>query len=113
LKIGIMTRSCHQYTEKVLGRFGLKKYIDAIVARDDVENPKANPEHAFHLLRLLGSSANETLLAGDHWLDARCAKKSGLRFIFVRNPGQNVEAIKRYDYEAANSIRDVVDFGEP
>ena len=108
IRIGIMTNSCREYTEKVLAKFGLKKYVDAVVARDDVKEPKPSPEHAFHVLRLLGVSIDDALLVGDHWEDAKCAKESGLKFILVRRQGLGLKALKEYDCQAVNSIRDIV-----
>ncbi len=108
LKVGIMTRGCREYTEKVLAKFGLRKYVDAVVARDDVEKPKPDPEHAFHLLRLLCVPVEEALLVGDHSSDAECAKKAGLKFILFRRRDQEIEALEEYDYKAISNIRDIV-----
>jgi HAD superfamily hydrolase (TIGR01509 family) len=89
LKLGLMTRSCREYAEKILKQFGLRRYFDAVIARDDVENPKPHPSHAFKLLELLNASPEEALFVGDHWSDAECAKRSGLRFVlFTRGQGE-------------------------
>jgi len=85
LKIGLMTRSCRKYAEKILKRFGLLRYFDAILARDDVAYPKPNPSHAIELLKLLNSSVEEAVFIGDHWSDAECARRAGLRFIWFRH----------------------------
>jgi len=108
LKVGIMTNGCREYAKKVLARFCLEKYVDAVVARTDVARPKPSPEHAFYVLKLLDVSAEEAVLVGDHWLDAECAKKSGLQFILVGRLEQNVEALRGYKYLVANSIIDIV-----
>ena len=108
LKLGVMTRGCREYAQKVLGRLGLREYFDAVVARDDVEKPKPNPEHAFHLLSLLGVSAAEALYVGDHWSDAECAKQAGLGFVLFGRPGQDTEPSREFSFEAVDDIRDVV-----
>lgn len=108
LKIGIMTRSCREYTERVLAKFGLRDYIDSIAARDDVENPKPNPEHAIYLLRLLGVSAREALLVGDHWLDGLCAKDANVRFILFRRREQSLEPPKEYQYQTIDNMEELV-----
>lgn len=81
LKLGLMTRSCREYAEKILSKFNLRKYFDVIIARDEVENPKPDPSHAIKLLEFLNVSAGEVLFVGDHWSDAECARRSGLKFI--------------------------------
>jgi len=84
LKVGLMTRTCREYAEKVLKRFNIRKYFDVIIARDDIENPKPDPSHAIRLLELLDVSADEALFVGDHWSDAECARRSRLKFILFR-----------------------------
>jgi len=110
LKIGIMTRSCHKYTKKILYKFRLSKFFDAVVARDDVENPKPNPEHAFHLLSLLGVRAEEALYVGDHWSDGECAKKAGLKFVLIKRYDQKVTSPEESSFPTVNNIRDLVQF---
>jgi phosphoglycolate phosphatase len=109
LKLGVMTRGCREYTHKILAKFSLNRYFDTVAARDDVDQPKPNPEHAFHLLKLLGVKAQETLFVGDHWSDAECAKQAGLKFVFVSH-GQDIEKVQELDYPIIDNINDVVRF---
>jgi phosphoglycolate phosphatase len=109
LKLGVMTRGCREYTRKILTKFSLNRYFDAVAARDDVDQPKPNPEHAFHVLKLLGVKAQETLFVGDHWSDAECAKQAGLNFVFV-NHGQGAEKVQELGYPIIDNINDVVRF---
>ena len=91
LKIGLMTRSCREYAEKILEKFNLRKYFDVVIARDDVENPKPDPAHAMRILDLLDVSADETLFIGDHWSDMECAKRSGLKFVLFSLKEDNMQ----------------------
>lgn len=110
IKIGIITNSCHEYAKSILEKFKLDKYIDVIVARDDVKKPKPDPEHANHLLKALEVSAKETLFVGDHWLDAECAGKSGVRFIFLDNKrAKSRKETMVLCCETIHSIRKIVD----
>jgi HAD superfamily hydrolase (TIGR01549 family) len=107
-KLGVMTRGCREYTEKVLRKLSLRGYFDAVAARDDVDKPKPNPEHAFHLLSLLGVSAEEVLYVGDHGSDAECAERAGLRFVLLRRPGQSNEVSGESSSQVIESVEDVV-----
>jgi len=107
LKLGIMTRSCREYVDRILGKFGVREFFDAIVARDDIEDPKPNPKHAFHLLGLLAVPAEEALYVGDHWSDGECAKKAGLRFVLVRRCGQTNQTAEGLGFQTIDSIRDI------
>jgi len=108
LKIGIMTRSCHEYTERILAKFGLGNYVDAFAARDDIDQPKPNPEHAFYLLGLLGVTVKDAVLVGDHWLDAQCAREAGLRFVMFRRQDRGNGASKEFDCPVIRDIREIV-----
>jgi len=105
-RIGLLTRSCREYAEKILRRFNIRGYFDAILARDDVEYPKPNPTHALELLKLLNVSARDAVFIGDHLSDIECAVKSGMKFILFRrdNCAEDLDVLKIRD------IRDVLKF---
>ena len=107
LKIGLMTRSCREYTEKVLRRFDLWRFFDVIIARDDVENPKPDPSHAIKLLEILNVSAEETLFVGDHWSDAECAKKAGLNFVLFMQK-EAASHVERLDVPKIRDLKEVL-----
>jgi len=107
LKLGIMTRSCREYAGKILDKFGLGGFFDAVVARDDVEDPKPNPKHAFHLLGLLAVPAEEALYVGDHWSDGECAKKAGLKFVLFRRNDQISQIAKDLGFQTVDHTRDI------
>lgn len=114
LKLGLMTRSCREYAERILAKFELTKLFDAVSARDDVENPKPNPEHASHILRLLNVSADEALFVGDHWSDVDCARKAGIRFILVgARHEQYAGRLQESGFKAIRDIRELPRFIEP
>ncbi|MEM2144843.1 MAG: HAD family hydrolase [Candidatus Jordarchaeaceae archaeon] len=107
LKLGVMTRSCREYVQRLFNKFGLDIFFDAVAARDDVSEPKPSPEHAFHLLSILGVKPEETLFVGDHWSDAECANKAGLKFVFIsyRN---GMEKVHKLGYKTINKLDELV-----
>ena len=108
LKIGIFTRSCRQYANKILEKFELERLIDAVAARDDVLKPKPDPEHPRYLMEILGVKSSETVMVGDQTTDALCAKNVGTRFFLVPKRNTNLMAFKEYCYETLRNIRDIV-----
>ncbi|RLI24072.1 hypothetical protein DRO58_07860 [Candidatus Bathyarchaeota archaeon] len=54
LKIGILTRSCKAYCEKVLEITGMRKFVDAIEPRRDLLTAKPNPVSLFNLCSKMG-----------------------------------------------------------
>jgi len=113
LKIGIITRGCRQYADKILEKFELERLIDAVAARDDVLKAKPDAEHPRYLMEILGVKSSETVMVGDHPIDALCAKNVGTRFFLVPKRNTNLRAFREYSYEPLRDIRDIVDILRP
>lgn len=84
-KIGIITNGCRNYASEIIRIFSMEDYIDALITRNDVDNPKPSPEHLLKALEILGASPDESIFVGDHWIDALCAKEAGVKFILLKN----------------------------
>ena len=108
LKTGIITRSCREYANRILEKFKLERLIDAVAARDDVLKPKPDPEHPRYLMEILGVKPSETVLIGDHPMDALCAKNVGMRFFLIPKRNTNFKAFEEYSHEILWNIRDIV-----
>jgi len=108
LKIGIITRSCREYANRILEKFDLKKLIDVVAARDDVLKQKPDPEHPRYLMEILSVKSSETILIGDHPMDALCAKNIGMRFFLIPKRDTNFKAFEEYSHEILWNIRDII-----
>lgn len=110
IKIGIITNGCRDYAVSVAGRLSLDRYIDAIVARDEVSAPKPNPEHLLTILKILGVSVEEAVFVGDHQIDASCARDAGVRFILLksRNKHRHFGNFDRMEFELIEDLRDLL-----
>ncbi len=111
LKVGVITNSCREYAERALAKLGLRSYIDSVVARDYVEEMKPNPKNALHLLNLLGVNNEEAVFIGDHWLDAECARRAGIRFILIER-GENPRMISEYNCRKIGDLWEIIDLIE-
>ena len=105
LRLGIITRGCREYVDAILGMFGLGRLIDAVAARDAVSKPKPDPEHPRYLMRNLGVKASETLLVGDHPLDALCARNVGMRYFLIARKETHLSECKD---RILQTIRDLI-----
>ncbi|MBS7634793.1 HAD family hydrolase [Candidatus Bathyarchaeota archaeon] len=108
LKAGIVTNGCRKYAEEIMSRFCLGKYVDAIVARDDVSNPKPDPEHLLRVLEILNVPVEGAVFVGDHWIDALCAKKAGVPFILLRSRTRIFKEAEEMSYAKINTLRDIL-----
>jgi len=83
-KSALYTLCGRKPTLKVLERFDLMKFFDAVITRDDVENVKPHPEHLLKAISILNVKPREVVVVGDSVLDAECAKNIGAIFIGVK-----------------------------
>ena len=81
IKIGIATRSCGAYARESLKMASLEDYVDALLARDEVENPKPDPRHLLQVVTALGASPQEVVYVGDTTTDHKTATEAGIAFI--------------------------------
>ncbi len=102
IKIGIITNGCRNYAMSIAKKFSLDKYVDAIVARDEVSDPKPNPKHLRVMLKILGVSAEETIFVGDHWIDASCARGAAVKFVLLKSGD------KRWRFRDVNCMKFVI-----
>jgi len=86
LGIGIATRSCNAYAVRSLELTDLGRYVDVLLARDDVEHPKPDPRHLLQVVEAMGASPSAVVFVGDTTTDMKTAQEAGIAFIgFLRN----------------------------
>ena len=72
---GVITRNCEKAIKIVFPDISF--YCDVVVCRDTVKNVKPHPEHLNKVLQMLNSTANTTLMIGDHPLDIQTGRNAG------------------------------------
>lgn len=83
VKVGVLTRACEEYAEKVLALTGMRELVDAIEPRNSQVRPKPHPDAYLRLAAKMGVRPEETVFVGDHPIDASCAARAGVAFIAV------------------------------
>ena len=107
IKIGILTRSCREYALKSLETTGLSKLVDSVAARDDVDRPKPDPNQVMMLANELDVKLEESLMVGDHPIDALCAKNSNVHFIGVLTGSSDADAFEKIGCRFIGSVNDL------
>ena len=107
IKIGILTRSCREYALRSLEATGLSKLVDFVAARDDIDRPKPDPDQVIMLAQKLNAKLEETLMVGDHPIDALCARNSNVRFIGVLTGSSDVYAFRKIGCNVIDSVNDL------
>lgn len=102
----------HSLEEKLRG-MGLADVVDAMIAVEDVENPKPAPDMYLAGARRLGADPANCLAFEDSETGAQAATAAGLHLIAVPSlPGQNPEAPRRLDSLADPSLAAWIDSWE-
>lgn len=83
VRIGVLTRACEEYAEKVLSLTDMRDLVDAIEPRNSHVRPKPHPDAYLRLVERMGLRPEETVFVGDHPIDATCAANAGVAFIAV------------------------------
>lgn len=78
-KIGIVTTKKRDVVRKGLQLSKLEEFFEVIVALDDVERAKPDPEPVLKALHLLGSSPEEAIMVGDNHHDILAGKNAGTK----------------------------------
>ena len=108
--VGVVTRSCRRYALKALNLTNLLEFVDVIVARDDCEKDKPDPEPLVQAMRAVGSKAEETIMVGDSITDFLCSKNAGVRFIGVLREDDRLKNLERNTFvETIPDLKYLVD----
>jgi beta-phosphoglucomutase len=85
-KTGLATMSHRREALHVLRALGLEGELDVVLTREDVEQPKPDPEIYLSACRLLGVSPAECLAIEDSVNGARAALAAGIETVAVATP---------------------------
>ena len=76
-KLGVVTTKTAEYSRELLEHFGLMKYFDSLIGREDVKEPKPNPEGVLKAVdELRHRSGIATFLIGDSVVDMVAAEEA-------------------------------------
>jgi phosphoglycolate phosphatase len=77
LPLGCVTNKAGRFTQDLLARTGLARFLDYVVSGDTVARKKPDPLPILHACERLGAEARVTLVIGDSLNDVRAARAAG------------------------------------
>lgn len=83
LKVGILTNNLSLTVKRVFLKFKVPFY-GKIIGREDVKDPKPNPEGISKLLKSLNANPSESIVIGDSDFDIDVAKQISIYAIFLK-----------------------------
>ena len=72
--VGVVTTKTSKFSIILLEHLGVMKFIKTVVGRDDVENPKPDPEPINLALKRLEKGKDNAFMVGDTIMDLKAAK---------------------------------------
>jgi HAD superfamily hydrolase (TIGR01509 family) len=85
LRIGVASNSENGWVEGGLRRLGLRDYVDAVVTRDMVLNPKPAPDIYLKVVQTLYVEPSSAVALEDSEPGCRAAKRAGLKAVAIPN----------------------------
>jgi HAD superfamily hydrolase (TIGR01509 family) len=85
LKVGVASSSTADWVRGHLSRLGILEKFDCLRCRDDVANPKPEPDLYIAVLECLGVTASEAIAIEDSPNGVTAAKRAGLRCVAIPN----------------------------
>lgn len=83
LKLAVLTGKDQARTLQILDHFDLAQFFNVVIASDQLQHPKPDPEGLLQILQLLNCSADEAAMVGDAVSDVFCAQGAGVTSIAV------------------------------
>ena len=83
IKVGLVSNSGSKGVKLAFKKFGIQKFFDVVVTRDDVKRIKPNGECITRALSALGYNPSDAAYVGDSWIDVTAAKDAGVMAIAI------------------------------
>jgi pyrophosphatase PpaX len=96
-KLGIVTTKVRSTVLMGLKLTKLDRFFDCIVALDDVERAKPDPEPIFKALSILQSAPQEAIMVGDNYHDILAGKNAGTKTAGVAWSVKGREYLEKYE----------------
>lgn len=106
--IGIVTTKTSKFSIILLEHLGVMKFIKTVIGRDDVVNPKPDPEPINLALERLKKDRNGAFMVGDTIMDLKAAKAAFITGIGLTcGYGQRADLVNDSEYIFSNSLEAV------
>ncbi|MBV9392737.1 MAG: HAD family phosphatase [Verrucomicrobia bacterium] len=101
--IGVASNSEFGWVEGGLQRLGLRGYVDTIVTRDMVINPKPAPDIYLKTVQTLGVSPERAIALEDSEPGSRAAQTAGLKVVAIPNRFSERQDLSFVDLKVASA----------
>lgn len=104
----LLTNNAKKPTLEVLQLYGMQKYFQIIIAREDVSLMKPDIEGIDLILEKLHLNPDQAILVGDSWVDGKAANNANVRFVLFRDEKLDQKKYGIEIWKHTNSIIDLL-----
>ncbi len=84
VSVALITRNCRGAAELVLRE--LDSY-EVLLTRDDVPDPKPDPDHVLRALKAMNKRADQAIMVGDHTYDMQAGRAAAVKYCVAVRTG--------------------------
>ena len=108
-RLGIVTTKTSKYTIPLLKNFAIFDYFETIIGRQEVTNPKPDPEPIIKALESMNILVNKDIyMIGDTKLDLIAAQEAGVNGVGVLCGYGKRDDLERYTHAIYNEALDAI-----
>jgi len=109
-RLGIVTTKTALYSKELLEYFGIMKYFEVLIGREDVKHPKPHPEPVLKALKHMNANHETAWMVGDTCLDMISAAKAGVKGVAVEFEYESRENLKKCSKIIKRDVLEAVEF---
>ena len=108
--LGVVTTKTAKYSIELLEHMGLMDYFDVLIGREDVQNPKPDPEPIEKALAKLPSDTKRVWMIGDTCMDMLAAKAANIDAVGVTCGYATVDSLRKCTDNISQNALEAVRF---
>jgi len=107
-KVAIASNRPTYFTNIIIRKLGLKRYVDYILCGDEIKRPKPDPKILNAIIKRFGVRKKAAVFTGDMNIDLETAKRAGVDAIFVKGGSSTLKDARKYkNIRITSSLREV------
>lgn len=111
--VAIASNRPRPFTNVVLRKAPIKKYLDYILCGDEIDSLKPNPKIIHTILKRFGAKKEEAVYIGDMDVDLATAQRAGVDAIFVKGGSSPLKDVKKFkNKKVVSSLEQILDLYE-
>src|SRR3989338_6821975 len=107
--LAIASNRPNYFTNIMVEKLGIKKYIDIVLCADQIGKLKPNPKILYIIMKKLRVKKEDTVYIGDMDIDMETARRGNVDAIFITGGSSALGAVRKYkNKRVIHSLREIL-----